>query len=485
LLRLGLDIETKSHVVLSPENRRQGTYVAGVNGTGKTILLMNAALSDAESGDGLCFLDPHGDAVDALLALMPEKRKKDVIYFNPADINYPFGLNLFECPDIEDPRVVDLVCSEIVGTFKKLYEASWGPRLEDILRHAILVVLYNPGSTLVDLHLVLSSRSYRQKMLENVRDPIITHYWDKIFPKKEKEAQEWLSSSYNKIGRFLVNSLIRNIVGQPRSSFNIKDIMNDGKILLVNLAKGKIGEDNSSLLGSVLVGKILIAALSRAEMEQESRRQFHLIVDEYHSFATESFPTLQSEARKFSIDTIVAHQYRDQLDYLNKGSTLNVGNFIFFRITGKDSLELATQFDNTPPLPDLEPQPKLYPTSDEGVYRIGERREYVMGRGKARMYSDVAQEMANRLSNLPNYECWCKLVEDGQLVEHHIATEPIKRVINPETAKEIIENSRKLASGREEVENSIKSKMDTGNIIFRPEAFENIKKDKETKKKGD
>jgi len=482
LLRLGIDKETKSPVELSPENRRQGTYVAGVNGTGKTILLMNTALSDAQQGDGLCFLDPHGDAVEALLALMPENRKKDVIYFNPADIDYPFGLNLFECPDINDPRLVDLVCSEIIGTFKKLYEASWGPRLEDILRHAILVVLYNTGSTLLDLHLVLSSREYRLKMLENVKDPIITQYWDKIFPKKYKDAQEWLASSFNKIGRFLVNSLIRNIVGQPKSSFNVRDIMNEGKILLVNLAKGKIGEDNSSLLGSVLVGKILIAALSRAEIDQENRRQFHLIVDEYHSFATESFPTLQSEARKFAIDTLVAHQYRDQLDYLNRGSTLNVGNFIFFRTTGKDSLELAVQFDNTPPVPDLEPQPMLYPTSRDNVYRVGDRREYIMAKGKPRLYSDVAQEMANRLSNLPNYECWCKLVKDGHLVEYYIATEPITKSKNPVIAQEIISLSRKLARNREEVEKGIKTKMITAEIFTKPKAFEKVKK---FKKKGD
>jgi len=433
-------------------------------------------LSDAQQGDGLCFLDPHGDAVEALLALMPEHRKKDVIYFNPADIDYPFGLNLFECPDINDPRIVDLVCSEIIGTFKKLYEASWGPRLEDILRHAILVVLYNPGSTLLDLHLVLSSQIYRLKMLENVKDPIIIQYWEKIFPKNTKDAQEWLASSFNKIGRFLVNSLVRNIVGQPKSSFNIKDIMNQGKILLVNLAKGKIGEDNSSLLGSVLVGKILIAALSRAEIDQENRKQFHLIVDEFHSFATESFPTLQSEARKFAIDTMVAHQYRDQLDYLNKGSTLNVGNFIFFRITGIDSLELAIQFDNTPPVPDLEPQPMLYPTSQNGVYRTGDRREFVMAKGKPRLYSDVAQEMANRLSNLSNYECWCKLIKDGRLVEHYIATEPITKPKNPKMAKEIIELSRKLARSREEVENDIKTKMSNAEIFTKPKAFEKIEK---------
>jgi len=252
--------------------------------------------------------------------------------------------------------------------------------------------------------------------------------------------------------------------------------MNEGKILLVNLAKGKIGEDNSSLLGSVLVGKILIAALSRAEIDQENRRQFHLICDEYQSFSVESFPTLQSEARKFGIDTLVAHQYRDQLDYLNKGSTLNVGNFIFFRITGKDSLELAVQFDNTPPVPDLEPQPMLYPTSQDNVFRVGDRREYVMAKGKPRLYSDVAQEMANRLSNLPNYECWCKLINNDRLEEHHIATKPITKAKNPALAKEIIELSRKLAGSREEVENEIKTKMKTAEIFTIPEAFEKVNK---------
>jgi len=476
LLRIGIDKETKSPVELSPNDRRQGTYMAGVNGTGKTVLLMNTALSDAENGDGLCFLDPHGDAVEALLALMPDHRKKDVIYFDPADIDYPFGLNLFECPDINDPRMVDLVCSEIIGTFKKLYQDSWGPRLEDILRHAILTVLYNPGSTLIDLHLLLSSYVYRLKMLEKVKDPIINQYWERIFPKEKKEEREWLASSFNKIGRFLVNPLVRNIVGQPKSSFNLKDIMNQGKILLVNLAKGKIGEDNSSLLGSVLVGKILIAALSRAEIDQENRRPFHLIVDEYHSFATESFPTLQSEARKFAIDTLVAHQYRDQLDYLNRGSTLNVGNFIFFRITGNDSLELSNQFDNTPPEPDLEPQPVLYRTSQEGILRAGDRREFIMGKGKKRLYADVSQEMANRLSNLPNYECWCKLIKNGQLEEHQIITEPITRTKNLKTAEDIRELSRKLARNREEVESEIRTKMSNAEIFIKPKAFEEIEK---------
>jgi len=474
LLTLGKEIEKGNPVTLLPNDRRQGTYVVGVNGTGKTALLMNTVLSDAKAGDGLCFLDPHGDATETLLKLIPESRKKDVILFDPADYENPFGLNLFECRDLNDPKEVDLVCSEIVGTFKKLYQDSWGPRLEDILRHSILSVLKSPNLTLLDLLLVLSSPVYRRKVLDRVKDPLIHNYWDKIFPFEPKEVREWLASSYNKIGRFLANPLIRNIVSQPKSSFDLRKIMDEGKILLVNLSKGRIGEDNSSLLGSVLVGKILIAALSRADIPEEKRKPFHLIVDEYQSFATESFPTLQSEARKFRIDTMVAHQYRDQVDILNKGSTLNVGNFILFRITGKDSLELANQFDNTPPEPDPEPEPVLHRTSQKGVFRKGASSEYIMGKGKPRLYSDVSQEMANRLSNLPNYECWCKLVKDGKLVEHHIKTIPLPDSKNDVQAKEIKEASKKLGRKREEVEKEVKKKMSTAEILSGPRDFEDI-----------
>ena len=472
MLTLGEKIENGKPINLLPNDRKQGTYVVGVNGTGKTALLMNTILSDAKAGDGLCFLDPHGDAVETLLTLLPENRKKDVIFFDPADYENPFGLNLFECKDLDDPKEVDLVCSEIVGTFKKLYRESWGPRLEDILRHSILAVLKSPNLTLLDLLLVLSSPIYRRRVLDRVKDPLIHNYWDRIFPWEPKEIREWLASSYNKIGRFLANPLIRNIVSQPKSSFDVRKIMDEGKILLVNLSKGRIGEDNSSLLGSVLVGKILIAALSRADIPEEKRKPFHLIVDEYQSFATESFPTLQSEARKFKIDTMVAHQYRDQIDILNKGSTLNVGNFILFRITGKDSMELTLQFDNTPPEPDSVPYAIMRKTSQKGIYRTGDGSEYRMGKGRPRLYSDVSQEMANRLSNLPNYECWCKLIKDGKLTEHHIKTFPLPDEIKPDQAKEIKEASKKLGKKRKEVEEIIKKKMSTAEILTGPKDFE-------------
>lgn len=472
MLQLGLNAKNDSPVSLSTNDRKQGTYVVGVNGTGKTALLMNAILSDAENGDGLCFLDPHGDAVETLLTLLPESRKNDIILFNPSDYDNPFGLNLFECKNLDDPKEVDLICSEIVGTFKKLYRDSWGPRLEDILRHSILPVIKCPGLTLLDLLLVLSSPIYRRRVLEKIDDPLIHNYWDNIFPFEPKEIKEWLASSYNKIGRFLANPLIRNIVSQPKSSFDLRRIMDEGKILLVNLSKGKIGEDNSSLLGSVLVGKILIAALSRADIPEEERRPFHLIVDEYQSFATESFPILQSEARKFRIDTMVAHQYRDQVDILNKGSTLNVGNFILFRITGKDSLELSLQFDNTLPEPELEPEPVLYRTSKKGVFRTGDKSEFIMGKGKARLYSDVSQEMANRLSNLSNYECWCKLVKNGKLEEYYIKTLPLPTKTNLSLANEIKINSKRLGRNRIDVEKAIRKKFGTAEILAGPRDFE-------------
>lgn len=175
---------------------------------------------------------------------------------------------------------------------------------------------------------VMTDESVRALFLSNVGDPIVRRYWENLFPSRRREQEEWTASSLNKIGRFLANPVIRNIVSQPRSTIDFREVMDQGKILLVNLSKGQIGEDNSSLLGSVIIGKILVAALSRAEIPREKRRRFHLIVDEYQSFATASFPTLQSEARKFNIDTVVAHQYRDQLDRDNRGSTLNVGNLI-------------------------------------------------------------------------------------------------------------------------------------------------------------
>lgn len=454
---LGQDIKTGAPVALEDPGRRQGSYVVGVTGTGKSTLLANLVLADIEAGDGVCLLDPHGDLTEDVLTRIPARRRDDVILFDPADIEYPMGLNLFECR-VDDPRQVDRVCSELVGTLRKLFSSSWGPRMEEVLRYSILTLIAWPRATFLDLMWLLTDEAFREEVVSRVQDPILGHFWQKEFPENKREQREWIDSSLNKIGRFLANSVMRNIISQPKSSFNVRQIMDEGKVLLVNLSKGRLGEDNSALLGAVLVNRILVAALERAELPPAQRRRFHLVVDEYQSFATETFPTLQSEARKYNIDTVVAHQYRDQLDDLNHGSTLNVGNLIMFRTTGVDSRELAAQFDNTPPTPELERQPMIYPTSREGLYRTGDRQEYVLIAGKARMYSDVEAEMANRLTNLIPFAAYCKLVGKGRLEEYVIRTAPLAGRADPGMAEAIRERSRRLGRPREEVEADIAAK---------------------------
>jgi len=457
---IGRETKCNQPVELSSAGRRQGTYVLGINGTGKSTLLLNITLSDINDGDGLCLLDPHGDLVEEVLSRIPPHRRDDVILFDPADIDFPLGLNLFECPDRDDPKLVDRVCSEIVLTFKKLFPDFWGPRMEDLIRHSVLTLTATPDCTLVDMLPLLTNDEARRRYASRTSDPILTHYWAQAFPDNRRTQGEWVSSSLNKIGRFLTNPVIRNIVAQPHSAFDFRAIMDEGKVLLVNLSKGQLGEDNSALLGSVLVGKILIAALSRAEIPTEQRRPFHLIVDEYHSFATESFPTLQSEGRKFGIDTIVAHQYRDQLDELNRGSTLNVGNFILFRLTGRDAREMAMQFDNTPPEPEEVLKAVPYRTGRDGVFRT--EGDKVLVKGTSRNYSDVSNETANYLANVPNYRAYCKFIEGDELAEYFVESQPCAIPRDPNVAKDIRERSRRLAMPRAELEALVAERFAVG-----------------------
>ncbi|MGE4053437.1 MAG: type IV secretory system conjugative DNA transfer family protein [Vicinamibacterales bacterium] len=456
MVTVGTDLNSNLDVRLSPEGRRQGTYVLGINGTGKSNLLLDIALQDIEAGDGLCLLDPHGDLIEALLERLPTRRLGNVILFDPSDIDHPFGLNMFECDDPTNPLLLDRVCSEVVLTFKKMFEDSWGPRLEDLLRHAVLtLVAGTPGCTMLDMLPLLTDEPKRARYVSRITDPVLRHYWASSFPTSASKQLEWTAPALNKLGRFLVNPVVRNIVAQPRSAFDLRSVMDEGKVLLVNLSKGRLGEDNSSLLGSVLVGKILIAALSRAEVTADARRPFHLIVDEYHSFATESFPTLQSEARKFGIDTMVAHQYRDQLDLLNRGSTLNVGNFILFRVTGRDASELALQFDNSPP--EAEPAFRAipYPTGREGIYRTA--RDRVMVQGPTRGYGDVERETANFLTTSPNYTAYCNFIEQGDLREYRVRTRRVGHKVSPDTARAVRAASRTLAPSRAAVEARIRA----------------------------
>jgi len=414
------------NVLLSPDARKQGTYVIGTTGTGKSTLLVNMILQDIRAGEGVCLLDPHGDITTDVLARVPRSRRDDVILFDPADLDYPFGLNLLDC-NRDDPRERDLITSTLIETLYKLFEYSWGPRMEDLLRHSILsLLLHDEPTTLVHLMMILVNYDHRQRLTERAKklDPILRFYWEDEFPesrltgsgerRKTRDQAELVASSLNKIGRFITNPVIRNIVGQPESTINLREVMDEGKILLVNLSKGDLGSDNSSLLGAVLVNQLLIASLSRREIPEEKRRPFHLYVDEYQNFATKTFPQLQSEARKYAIDTTVAHQFRDQLDDENKGSTLNVANVICLRVSGKDSIEIAQQFDLTPP----EAEPRFEPIVQEvgdnvfanlvspgtgtGLYRMVAR--------DPQAYSDVHLETANLLAQLRNHTAICRIL---------------------------------------------------------------------------
>jgi hypothetical protein len=477
MLCLGKTIENDQHVKLTLEERRQGTYIIGTTGTGKSTLLKNIIYKDmTEDFDhGLCVIDPHGDLVDELLGMVPESRMDDVILFDPMDTERPFGLNLLAC-DRDDPHQVRWVVSTIMGTLRRLFYYSWGPRLEHVLRHSLLTAMTLPDATFLELVLLLNNERYREEVVENLPDPVLMQFWDS-FPRSERLRYELTSSTLNKISPFITDHSMRNIIGQSENTIDLKKIMDEGKILFINLSKGDLGEENSSLLGAVIVNLVLISALQRRAIPEKDRLPFHLVVDEFQNFATESFAILQSEARKYAVDVVVAHQYRDQLDDLSKGSTLNVGNMIVFRTTGRDGFELSSQFDNTPPPPEkvMEPVYRPYKRSEGGdqlftspksatgvgtLYREVERIR--------RTYSDVQAEKANKLSILPNYRVLARLIRDPKsrgeegapsMVEYEFTTSVLGKEIDDDVrariARKIREKSRSLAKPRMVVEAEI------------------------------
>jgi hypothetical protein len=488
MLRLGYTAAKGTPVNLTLDERRQGTYIIGTTGTGKSTLLKNIVYQDMHQDrtHGLCVLDPHGDLIDELLGLVPRDRIDDVILFDPMDIERPFGLNLLEC-ERDDPHQVRWVISTVMGTLQRLYSYSWGPRLEHVLRHTLLTAMALEDSTFIELLLLLTNDKYRESVVEDLEDPILVQFWEDL-PHGFQQRFDFVSSTVNKISPFITDISMRNIIGQPKNTIDLSKIMDEGKILFVNLSKGDLGEANSSLLGAVLVNMVLIAALQRRPIPKNERRPFHLVVDEFQNFATESFDVLQSEARKYAVDVTVAHQYRDQLDLSSKGSTLNVGNLVAFRLTGRDSYDIASQFDNTPPPPDTRVEP-IYQEYDfqnldvliEARLSTGEGKLYQEVEERRRAYNDVEAEMANRLSILPNYEAWCRLInippeprKRPKLIERHIVTEELGvKEYDPRIAQRVKERSRSLAHTREEVEKDIIQRS-RGAIDSGPETAEAV-----------
>src|SRR6266568_1568688 len=324
-------------------DRRAHMYVIGKTGTGKSTLIANLAHQDLVHGEGFALLDPHGDLVEQVLKSVPEQRQGDLIYFNVPDTTHPVAFNPLEATE---PRLRPLVTSGLISVFKKIWTESWGPRMEYILRNALLALLDLPASTLLDIPRLLDDSAFRGHVLAYVRNDQVRRFWLREYGNYPARFRaEAIAPIQNKVGEFLVNPILRKIVGQPKSAFDLRRVMDEGKILLVNLAKGKIGEDTSSLLGAMLVTKIGLAALSRAELSETDRRDFCLYADEFPSFTTTSFAGMLSEMRKYHVGLVLAHQYMEQLDETLRGAILgNVGTTIAFHVGLTDAEVLEKEF---------------------------------------------------------------------------------------------------------------------------------------------
>ncbi len=332
---------------IKAKDRTKHTYIIGKSGMGKSTLLENMAIQDIQNGEGIAFMDPHGGTAEKLLDFVPEERKKDVVYFAPFDTEYPVALNVLEKVD-ENKRY--LVANGLMAAFKKVFgEDKFSDRMQYILNNIILTLLENNDETLMGINRILSDKEYRKRMVENVKDPSIRSFWLEEFAKAgEKYQQEAAPAIQNKIGQFTSNPLIRNIIGQKKTSFDIREIMDNKKILIMNLSKGKMGEGNANLIGSLLITKIYLAAMSRADVDPYKLNElppFYFYVDEFQNFANDSFADILSEARKYQLALTVAHQYVDQMTEEVKSAIFgNVGTMITFRVGATDAEIFEKEF---------------------------------------------------------------------------------------------------------------------------------------------
>jgi len=399
---------------IKTDDRRRHLYVIGKTGMGKTNMLENMVIADIKAGRGVAVVDPHGEFAEKILDFVPENRIDDVIYFNPADLEYPIAFNPLEQVDLEHRH---LVASGIMGVFKKIWPDVWSARMEYILNNSLLALLEYPSSTLLGIMRMLVEKDFRQKITEHLQDPVIKAFWLNEFARYTQRLEvEAVAAIQNKVGQFVSNPLIRNIIGQTYSTIDMRKIMDEGKILIINIAKGRIGEDSSALLGAMIITKLQLAAMSRVDIPMEKRRDFYLYVDEFQNFSTESFANILSEARKYRLSLILAHQYIEQLDEKVRAAIFgNVGTIACFRIGAEDAELLEKEF-----MPDFN---------------------------------------ANDLVNLTKYNIYVKLMIDG------VASKPFSaETIEPakpshESFRDvIIENSRsRYSTSRQTVEQKIAS----------------------------
>lgn len=331
---------------IKAKDRTKHVYVIGKTGMGKSTLLENMAVQDIKNGEGLAFIDPHGKTAELLLEYVPAHRMKDVVYFAPFDIEYPISFNVLESVD---PDKRHLVVSGLMSTFKKIWQDAWSARMEYILTNTLLALLEYPDATLLGVNRMLSDKVYRNEVVSHVTDSAVKAFWTQEFANyTERMAAEAVPAIQNKIGQFTANALIRNMIGQPKSTFDIRKMMDEGKIFIINLSKGRIGESNANLLGGMLITKIYLAALSRADVPDRVLKtlpNFYLFVDEFQSFANESFADILSEARKYKLNLTIAHQYIEQMEDEVRAAVFgNVGTMVIFRVGAYDAEILEKEF---------------------------------------------------------------------------------------------------------------------------------------------
>lgn len=330
---------------IKKEDRRKHFYILGKTGVGKSTVFKNMFISDILRGEGACIVDPHGELVEELLDFIPPDRVEDVIYFNPTDTQYPIGFNLLE---LKDKSQRDLIADGVVEVFKKQFGDSWGPRLQYILTNTVATALEAQGTTLLSVPRLLMDKNYRKFILKQVNDPILIKFWEEEFSQmsqNQKLLSEAVSPIQNKVGRFISSAVTRNIIGQVKSTIDLREIMDSKKILLVNLAQGKLGEETASLLGGMIITRLQSTALERVDMPADQRNDFFLFVDEFQNFATDSFAKILSEARKFKLDLCMTNQYIDQLPLTVRQAIFgNVGTLGSFVVSQSDASILEKEF---------------------------------------------------------------------------------------------------------------------------------------------
>jgi len=325
-------------------DRRRHLYIVGKTGSGKSKLLELLLIADIQNGEGCCLIDPHGDLAEEILKFVPKDRIEDVIYINPTDRDFPIGFNPLEPVESYEER--QHLSRFLISIFKKLFAENWNSRMEHLIRYITLALLETPDSSILGITRMLSDTNFRQRVIKQIQDPVVKSFWTNEFSTSNEQFINVAAVPImNKVGQFISNPIIRNMVGQQKNMLDFEKFMNEGKIVIINLSKGKLGEDNAALLGSMFITKIQQAALARAKIEEEKRRDFYFYVDEFQNFATDAFSTILSEARKYRLDLTMAHQYIAQLPEDVKATAFgNVGSLIVFPVGGDDAAYLAKEF---------------------------------------------------------------------------------------------------------------------------------------------